>query len=109
MILSGDDLTRMRAARAAMLRKLLPPSGVAAVFADTDFRLGDVTLPASTMIGAFNWDDREQINPIDLNERSHRLVKRVSDFWNGETVPHDGGCLTLTLPPRSARLLVVSP
>ena len=30
MVLSGDDLTAMPPARAAMLRKLLPPTGVAA-------------------------------------------------------------------------------
>jgi len=108
MVLAGDDLTRMPSARTAMLRKLLPPTGVAAVFADDDLRLGVINLPASTMICIFNWDDREEVRPIALTGRSDRTIRRVSDFWTDETVAHDNGRLTLTLPPRTARLLAVT-
>ena len=39
MVLSGDDLTKLPPARAAMLRKLLPPTGVAAAFDDASLGL----------------------------------------------------------------------
>ena len=45
MILSGDDLTRITPERLAMLRKLQPPTGVAARFVDDSFRVGAIKLP----------------------------------------------------------------
>ena len=42
MVLSGDDLTKLPPARAAMLKKLLPPTGVAAAFEDGSLRAGTV-------------------------------------------------------------------
>ena len=57
MVLSGDDLTVIPPARAAMLRKLLPPTGVAAEFDDETLRVGHVRLPDARMICLFNWDD----------------------------------------------------
>src|SRR5205814_6370724 len=58
MVLSGDDLTKIPPARAAMLRKLLPPTGVSATFLDSDLRAGTIELPTETMVCMFNWDDR---------------------------------------------------
>jgi len=49
MVLSGDDLTKLPPARAAMLKKLLPPTGVAAAFPDDTLRIGTVTLPNARM------------------------------------------------------------
>src|SRR5262249_17404738 len=45
MVLSGDDLTAIPEPRLAMLRKLLPPTGVPAAFDDETLRVGRVTLP----------------------------------------------------------------
>ena len=101
MVLSGDDLTNMPAARADMLRKLLPPTGVAATFADPDLRVGVVTLPNRTVMAMFNWDDRPALTV------ARRRAGRVTDIWTSETVGHDGDRIALTLPPRSARLLEV--
>ena len=42
MILSGDDLTKISAERLAMLRKLQPPTGQAARFADDSLRVGKI-------------------------------------------------------------------
>ena len=48
MILSGDDLTKITAARLAMLRKLEPPTGVAARFDDDSLEVA----PSTSRIGA---------------------------------------------------------
>jgi alpha-galactosidase len=101
MVLSGDDLTTLAAARAAMLRKLLPPTGVAATFDDAGLRVGRIALADAEMICLFNWDDAA--SAIDL--QLHDPVRGVSDFWTGASVTHQDGRITLTLPPRSARLL----
>jgi alpha-galactosidase len=45
MLLSGDDLTKISAEKLAMLRKLQPPTGVAARFDDDSFRIGRISLP----------------------------------------------------------------
>ena len=44
MILSGDDLTTITPARLAMLKKLQPPTGKAARFADARLEIGEVDL-----------------------------------------------------------------
>ena len=102
MLLSGDDLTKIPEPRAAILRKLLPPTGVAARFTDADLRVGVVTLPGSQMLCLFNWDD----TPADINAAVHG--RRVRDFWSGDAVDHQNGRIALTLSPRSARLLEVT-
>src|SRR5258705_12475690 len=44
MILSGDDLTKISPQRLAILRKLLPPTGMAAKFEDESLNVGVVKL-----------------------------------------------------------------
>jgi alpha-galactosidase len=106
MVLSGDDLTKLPAARAAMLRRLLPPTGVAATFDNPDLRIGRIALPDGETICLFNWDDRATEIDVRLRDRAARAVPGVSDFWTGAAVSHQDGRITLTLPPRSARLLI---
>jgi alpha-galactosidase len=102
MVLSGDDLTKIPSERAAMLRRLLPPTGVAATFADTELRVGYVDLAGRTMVCLFNWDDDPRLTV------ARRRAQRVRDFWTGEVVDHDSDRIALTLAPRSARLLEVT-
>jgi alpha-galactosidase len=102
MVLSGDDLTKIPAARAAILRKLLPPTGVAAEFTDTSLTVGTVTLPAARMMCLFNWDDRGDTLTFDLEQPS-----TISDYWTGESLGRRTGTMAIELPPRSARLLKV--
>ena len=104
MVLSGDDLTTIPAGRAAMLRSLLPPTGVAATFADAALRVGYIALPSATMVCVFNWDDV----PSQTDVRVGSAARLVTDFWTGEVIPHDSDRLSLTLSARSARLLKVS-
>jgi alpha-galactosidase len=100
MVLSGDDLTKLPPARAAMLRKLLPPSGVAATFDDATLRVGVVTLPSSRMMCLFNWDDRPQTLSARLPAPA-----TITDYWTGESLGLRRGILPIEMAPRSARLL----
>src|SRR5262249_2977061 len=60
MLLSGDDLTKITPKRLEMLRKLLPPTGVAAEFEDDSLRVGYVRLKGRTVACLLNWDERPQ-------------------------------------------------
>jgi len=101
MLLSGDDLATIAAPRMAMLKKLLPPTGVPAVFDDEQLRAGTMTLKTKRMLCLFNWDDQ----PADVTARLARPA-RVTDFWTGESLGRREGAVTIAaMPPHSARLL----
>jgi alpha-galactosidase len=102
MVLSGDDLTQIPEPRAAMLRKLLPPTGVAAEFADASLRVGVVALPDARMMCLFNWEDRPDTPKFDLSRAS-----TITDYWTGESLGRREGVVSIDMPPRSARLLKV--
>jgi alpha-galactosidase len=105
MVLSGDDLTTISPSRMAMLRKLQPPSGVAARFEDESLRAGLIEVGARRIVCLLNWDDAPRTLAINLPRR-HRL----RDFWTDEEhPPHPGGPLSRQLPPHAARLLVADP
>ena len=98
MILSGDDLTKMGEQKLATLRKLQPPTGVAARFEDDSFSIGRIELSRTRQVVAlFNWGDTDQ----NISFRLPRQT-RITDFWNGTHVDEP----KFTLPPRSARLLI---
>src|SRR6185295_2608666 len=60
MILSGDDLTKIPAKRLAMLKKLLPPTAIAAEFEDESLRIGTVASTGKRMVCLFNWGEAKQ-------------------------------------------------
>src|SRR5262249_23764610 len=99
MVLSGDDLTAIPASRAAMLRTLLPPTGVAAEFDDESMQVGMVKLPDARMICLFNWNDE----PRTLSVRLPGELA-ISDHWTGESLGRSRS-LSIAMAPRSARLL----
>jgi len=100
MVLSGDDLTKIPDARAAMLRKLLPPTGIAAEFTDETLTVGVVELPGARMICLFNWDDRSDTVTFDVPQPS-----TITDYWTDESLGRRKGTVAIVLPPRTARLL----
>jgi alpha-galactosidase len=101
MLLSGDDLTSIPDARLAMLAKLLPPTGVAAVFEDERLQAGTVALPGRRMACLFNWTDA----PMTISAKLAR-PSTVTDVWTGEALGRHEGALTIrNIPPHSARLL----
>src|SRR5258707_1681183 len=102
MVLSGDDLTKIPPARAAMLRKLLPPAGVAAAFEDASLRARTVQLPDARLLCLFNWEDTPDTRSVRIPGPG-----AIADYWTGEHLAPRHGALTLNMPPRSARLLHV--
>ena len=101
MILSGDDLTTMSSDRLAILRKLLPPTGIAATFQDESLRVGTVQLKDQRMICLFNWKDEFQTITAALPRRC-----RITDYWNDRDLGGFDQAFTATaMPPHSARLL----
>src|SRR5262249_41958613 len=66
LVLSGDDLSTLPSDRLAMLKKLLPPTGVAAEFEDENLRIGTVKLKDRTLICVFNWGGEEAKIPVKL-------------------------------------------
>jgi alpha-galactosidase len=99
MVLSGDDLTALPAPRAAMLKKLLPPTGIAAEFEDQSLRVGTIGLPDARLICLFNWEDRPRRIPFTLPE-----PVTVVDYWTDEPLGRRQGTITFELAARSARL-----
>jgi len=99
MLLSGDDLTTLPEPRVAMLKKLIPPTGVAATFDDDTLQIGTVRLPGKTMFCCFNWAD----TPVSLARRLEKPT-RVTDFWTGASLGRVTQ-IALDVPPHSARLL----
>ena len=104
MVLSGDDLTHLPAPRLAILRKLLPPTGVAASFGDSSLRIGTIDLKTARMLCLFNWDDA----PLTLNVVLPR-PGLVTDDWTGEALGRREGTMSVGLEPHSAKLLRVRP
>jgi alpha-galactosidase len=102
MLLSGDDLTKISADRLAMLKKLMPPTGKAAQFADDSLRVGVVNLPDARVVCVFNWEDKPQTINVPLPRPT-----RVTDFWTGEELGRREGSFGLRdMPPRTAKMLV---
>jgi len=99
MVLSGDDLSTLPPERLAMLKKLLPPTGVPAVFDDESLRVGRVRFTGRTTLCLFNAEDAPLRLSASLVAKMH-----VRDVWTGEALG-TVDTVSLTLPPRSARLL----
>jgi len=101
MILSGDDLTKISAERLAMLRKLQPPTGKAARFADDALRVGTIRTSGQEIFCLFNWENPPQQISVHLSR-----ARRITDFWSGENLGRHTGDFVSEVPGHSARLLV---
>src|SRR5207237_4315440 len=102
MVLSGDDLTKISPERLALLKKLLPPTGVAATFADDSLIVGVVNRAAARMVCLFNWTDAPQALSVQLP-----LACQIADHWSSAQLGRHEGVFTIKdMPPHSARLLV---
>ncbi len=105
MLLSGDNLPVLSAERLAMLKKLLPPSGVSARFDGSTFDTGRIALPDKTLVCVFNWSDEARTAQVKLDAPGP-----LTDFWTGAAVEMQDAAVTLAdMPPHSARVLVCPP
>ncbi|MFM7320254.1 MAG: glycoside hydrolase family 36 protein [Armatimonadota bacterium] len=101
MVLSGDALPAISADRLRTLRALLPPTGVAARFADPSLTVGEIRLRGRTRYAVFNHGDAPEGRTVRVSGR-----KRLRDIWSGEDLGvHEGALRLPPLPPRSARLI----
>jgi len=81
MMLNGDDLMTMTPQRTALLKKLIPPTGVAASFDDEQLKVGRTPHGEGEYFYLFNWDDQP----------SERVVKfpgkrRLTDYWTDQAL-----------------------
>ncbi len=101
MLLSGDDLPRLPPERLAILRKLSPPTGKAAVF-DPALQEGRLWLGDTELLFLFNWGETVESLSVDTKGASS-----ASDFWTGAPVGIYGGHLLLELQPHAARVFAL--
>ncbi len=104
MALSGDDLSKIPAERMAMLKKLVPPMGVAAEFEDDSLRVGWMRLRDAQRVALFNWSEEPQTIGFRLPRRS-----RLTDFWTSKDFGVRQGEFKIeSVTARSAVLLTLS-
>lgn len=104
MALSGDDLSKMPENRMVILKKLVPPTGIAAEFDDDSMRVGWIRLAGAMRVCVFNWSEAAETIEFRLPKRS-----RITDFWSGEDLgSHQGEYKVENLAPHSARLFSIN-
>ena len=102
LVLSGDDLSTIPPERLAMLKKLLPPSGVAAEFEDESLKVGVVNLKDRTLFCVFNWNPETVTVPVKLPRAG-----KVADLWSGRDYGLRQGTLQVELRGHEGTVLVV--
>lgn len=103
MVLSGDDITEFTEQNAEDLKKLLPPTGIAAVFDTDDFTVGRIPLGSEQIICVFNYEAEERSFEIPMGRPSE-----VIDFWSGEKLDcREETVHTVSLAGHSALVLRV--
>jgi alpha-galactosidase len=100
MILSGDDLTTIPAARLEMLRKLEPPTGVAARFEDESLQVGVVDLKDRRMICLLNWEDTAATLSFQIPRRA-----RIRDLLTDDDLGTMEGRASVPIGGRDGRML----
>ena len=79
MVLSGDDITEFTTQDEKYLKKLLPPSGVAAMFESDDCNIGHLSIKGEEIFCFFNKENETRNFQITLNHAG-----RVKNFWTEE-------------------------
>jgi alpha-galactosidase len=106
MLLDSDNLTRLSPERRAMLTRLLPLRGEAAIPLDLFEREMPQLLwrPDRRLLAVFNWDDE----PADVSVPLPVPAERLEDFWTGEEYAPDAGRATFRgLPAHGSKLLIL--
>jgi alpha-galactosidase len=103
MVLSGDDVGDLTPKNIALLKKLLPPTGVAAEFDDNKNTLGRAAInEQKTILYAFNLEEEEK----DVSWQINGEVD-VLDLFEDKHLGRFAGTVTFpALPPHSAKVLV---
>ncbi len=101
MMLSGDDLPTLAPERVALLRKLIPPTGRAASFADETLTVGRTPHGKGEYLYLFNWGNApaERVVPLP-----HKVS--LKNYWTGEMLGnYESEYHVRALAPHTALLL----
>jgi alpha-galactosidase len=101
LVLSGDDLSTLPADRLATLKKVLPPTGVAAEFDDESLQIGVVKLKDRTFLCVFNWSEQPAKIPVKFPHPGD-----VTDLWSGQPYGYQAA-IEVQLKPHEATVLVL--
>jgi len=102
MVLAGDKMDSLPTEQQALLRKLLPPAGIAARFDDVDCRVGRIQFPDHLKLCLFNWDDEPHDFVVELPG-----TYAISDYWTGENLGQHNGKLSINgIAAHFARFLI---
>lgn len=102
LVLSGDDLSTLPRPRMEMLKKFLPPTGVAAEFEDDKLQVGVVRLKDRVMLCVFNWSEQ----PDKISVKLPRAGS-VTDLWSGKSYGRKQGSLAIGLEPHEGTVLIL--
>ena len=72
-------------------------------FEDASLQVGTITFAHRGVVIFFNWDDAPRRQSLTLPRPS-----MVTDFWTGESLARPQGTMTVDLPARSARILILT-
>lgn len=101
MVLASDRMMDLNEKHLAVLGKLLPPCGQAAVFDDREFRVGRIKTNEGILLCLFNGSDSGMELSVPLDG-----IHDVCDFWTGEILATAvTKTPSITLAPHSARIL----
>jgi len=102
MLLSGDDLTKVDGATLELLRKLQPPTGVAARFAADALEVGTIERTDGRLVFLLNGSEAPKTLSFPLERPA-----RVRELWSGDDLgARPAGPVSLTLPAHAGRVVV---
>lgn len=84
-----------------MLKKMLPPTGVAAEFEDETLRSGVVRLKDRALECVFNWGEEPEKIPVKLAGSGE-----ATDLWSGRKYGRTQGVVEVSLKPHEGTVLV---
>jgi alpha-galactosidase len=85
-----------------MLKKMLPPTGVAAEFEDESLRTGIARLKDRTLVCLFNWSAQPETRKVKLPRAGS-----VVDLWSGKDYGRQTGTVEVALKGHEGTVLVV--
>jgi alpha-galactosidase len=101
MMLSGDNLPALAPEPVSLLRKLIPPTGKAASFADETLAIGRTPKEGGEYLYLFNWGDEPVERVVALPAKA-----KLTNYWTGEELgAFEGQYRVPALAPHSALLL----
>ena len=98
LALSGDDLTTITKEHLAILKKMVPPKGISALF-NTTLDIGWIKAPGATYLVLLNKDDQPKKISVPLSKSY-----QVTNYWTGEKMGNHSKVFNEELPAHSGRV-----